>query len=105
MDKFEQTMKEMAKMPPVERERAIGAEKNKCICSTCPTFTGCAKNAGEIFYCANGNSFMCISADKGCICPTCPVMSDLGLKYKSYCLKGSEKALRYENTLWGTRRV
>jgi hypothetical protein len=60
-------------------------------------------NAKEGFYCAVGKSFMCITFDKGCTCPTCPVTSDLGLKYHDYCLKGSEKAQRYEKTVWGTK--
>jgi len=103
MDKFEQMMKDMAKMPPAEMARAVDAEKNKCICGSCPTYTNCAKKAGESFFCAAGKSFMCIDKDKNCICPTCPVTADLGLKYRSYCLKGSEKAQRYENALWGTK--
>ena len=45
---------------------------------------------------------MCISDDKGCICPDCPVGKSVGLKYQKFCLKGSEMAQRYENTLWGT---
>jgi hypothetical protein len=103
MDKFEQMMKEMAKMPKAEMMKAVDAEKAKCTCGSCPTFNKCAKNAGEWFFCATGKSFMCIDADKGCTCPTCPVTADLGLKYKSYCLKGSEKAQRYENAIWGSK--
>ena len=45
---------------------------------------------------------MCISDDKGCSCPQCPIGKEVGLKYKKFCLKGSEMAQRYENTLWGT---
>ncbi len=98
-------MKDMAKMSPVEATKAIDAEKAKCTCGSCPTFTKCAKKAGEWFFCDSGKSFMCIDADKGCICQTCPVTADLGLKYKSFCLKGSERAQSYENTLWGSKGV
>jgi len=105
MDKFEQMTKDMAKMPPAEMMKAVEAEKNKCICGSCPTYTNCAKRAGESFFCENGKSFMCIDADKNCIRTGCPVTSDLGLKYKSYCLKGSEKAQRYEHTIWGAKVI
>ena len=105
MDKFEQMMKDMAKMPEPEMMKAVEAEKAKCICGNCPTYTKCANKAGESFFCASGKSFMCVNDDKGCICPTCPVTSDLGLRYTSYCLKGSEKAQRYEHAIWGTKMV
>jgi hypothetical protein len=103
MHRFERMMTDMAKMPPEEMAKAIDAEKSKCICGSCGTYTNCARKAGESFFCATGKSFMCIDLDKGCICPTCPVTADLGLKHKSYCQKGSEKAQRYENAIWGTR--
>ena len=105
MDKFEQVMQDLGKMPVDERTRALEAESAKCICGTCPTYTECAKNAQEGFFCGNGKSFMCITFDKGCICKTCPVAADLGLTNSDYCLKGSEKARRYESTLWGTKMV
>jgi Protein of unknown function (DUF2769) len=105
MDKFEQMMKDMAKMPKAEMEKAVEAEKAKCTCGSCPTYTNCAKNAKESFFCAAGKSFMCIDKEKECICPTCPVTADLGLKFKSYCLRGSEKALRYESGIWGTKML
>ena len=103
MDKFEKIMQDLEKMPREEKAKLIEAEKAKCICGSCPTYTKCAMNAKEGFYCAVGKSFMCITFDKGCTCPTCPVTSDLGLKYHDYCLKGSEKAQRYEKTVWGTK--
>jgi hypothetical protein len=105
MDKFEQAMKDLAKLPKDEMAKAVEAEKNKCTCGSCPTYTKCAKKAGEIFFCWTGKSFMCIDKDNGCICPTCPVTADLGLKYKSYCLRGAEKAQRYENALWGSKII
>ena len=64
-----------------------------------------AKNAKEMLFCWNGKSFMCISFEKKCLCPTCPVTGDLGLKKQSFCTRGSEKAQRYEHTLWGTKVI
>jgi hypothetical protein len=105
MDKFEQVMQDLATMPEDERTRVLSTEMAKCICSTCPTYTDCAKNAQEAFFCGNGRSFMCITFDRGCVCPTCPVAADLGLGNDRYCLRGSEKARRYETALWGTKMV
>ena len=105
MDKFEETAKMMAKMPPAEMMKAIEMKKEMCTCPKCPTYTNCAKNAKELLFCNAGKSFMCISDEKGCICPTCPVAMEMGLKHKFFCTKGSEKAQRYEGTLWGTKMV
>ncbi len=52
-----------------------------------------------------GKSFMCITNEKGCICPDCPVTKEYGLKNTFFCMKGAEKAQRYENSLWGTKMV
>ena len=96
MDTFEQILQNLATMPKEEKAKLIEAEKAKCICGTCPSYTECARNAGESFYCVVGRSFMCITHDKGCTCRSCPVTSDLGLRFHDCCLKGSEKAQRYE---------
>jgi hypothetical protein len=48
---------------------------------------------------------MCISDDKGCICPSCPITGAIGLKHTSFCTKGSEKAQRYEQAIWGTKML
>lgn len=100
MDQFEKIMQDLEKMPGEEKAKLIAAEKATCICGSCPTFTKCAKDAKEGFYCAVGKSFRYNTFDRGCTCPTCPVTSDLGLRYHDYCLKGSEKAQRYEKTVW-----
>ena len=105
MSKFEDTMKAMAKMPAEEQKKMLEAEKAKCTCPTCPTYNNCAKNAKEMMFCWTGRSFMCISFEKKCICPTCPVTADLGLKKQFFCTRGSEKAQRYEHTLWGTKVI
>ena len=103
MDKFDQIMQNLEKMPQDEKVKLIGAEKAKCICGTCPSYTDCAKNANEGFYCVVGRSFICITHDKGCTCRSCPVTSGLGLRFHDCCLKGSEKAQRYEKIVGGTK--
>ncbi len=105
MDKFEQMMKNVKGMSPEELVAAEEKFKGMCNCPGCPTHNKCAKNAKELLFCITGKSFMCISEDKGCICPSCPVAAEFGLKYKSFCLKGAEKAQRYEHALWGTKMV
>ena len=103
MDTFREIMQKLAKMPEQERKRLVDAGMARCICGKCPDYNTCAKNAQEGFYCAVCRSFNCISYDKGCICPRCPVTSDPGLKYKEFNLRGSEKAHRYENTIRGSK--
>jgi hypothetical protein len=105
VDTFETTLQEMKKMAPEEQKAVMEEKKAMCTCPTCPSYTTCAKNGNELMFCATGKSFMCIPYEKGCICPTCPVAKDLGLKYSSFCTRGSEKAQRYENTLWGSKMV
>jgi len=102
MDKFEQMVQMWGKKTPEEQQTGMEMEKKKCICPGCPTYNQCAKNGKELLFCATGKSFMCISDDKGCICPTCPVTPEYGMKYKDFCLKGSEMAQRYEHTIWGS---
>lgn len=105
MDKFEQTMKDLAGMSKEDQGKTIEKLKGMCICPGCPTYTKCAKNNSEILFCATGKSFMCIDQEKGCSCPACPVAKDLGLKYKSFCTRGAEKAQRFEQTIWGSTLV
>lgn len=102
MDTFEKTMESVSKKTPKEQADLIADFKSKCPCPTCPTYNNCASKAGEKLFCINGKSFMCISDDKGCACPQCPIGKEVGLKHQKFCLRGSEMAQRYESTLWGT---
>jgi hypothetical protein len=103
MDTFEDLMNKMKGMTAEQQAQWIEENKKICICPTCPTYNSCAKKNGEALFCAIGKSFMCISAEKGCMCPTCPVTKVAGLKYKSFCTRGAEKAQRYEHTIWGSK--
>jgi hypothetical protein len=105
MDKFEQMMQDVRKMSPKDMVMAEEKYEGMCICPTCPTHNKCAKMAKELIFCIKGKSFMCISEDKGCICPGCPVTAEFGYKNKYFCMKGAEKAQRYEHALWGTKTV
>jgi hypothetical protein len=105
MDTFDMMQKKMKEMAPEELKKQIESLKGMCNCPGCPSYNSCAKNAKESLYCAMGKSFMCISEEKGCICPTCPVAKTMGLKNKFFCTRGAEKAQRYEHTLWGSTMV
>lgn len=102
MDKFRETMEALSKMPQEEKGKTLDKLRSMCTCPNCPTYNNCAKKADEKMFCYFGKSFMCISYEKGCICPTCPVTPEVGLHYTNFCTRGDEKAQRYEHTVWGT---
>jgi hypothetical protein len=99
MDKFEQTMMNMARMSPQEGMKMLQAVKGTCICGQCPTYTPAARASGEGFFCGTGKSFGHITTEVNCMCGKCPNKADLGLKYGFFCMKGSEKALRYDQSM------
>jgi hypothetical protein len=96
MDKFEQAMQNMAKMPPGEGMKMLQSLMGMCNCGQCPTYTGAARTSGESFFCGTGKSFRHITTEVNCMCGKCPVKGELGLKYGFFCMRGSEKALRYD---------
>jgi hypothetical protein len=105
VDLFEEKMHALKEMAPENRIEVVNNLKTRCPCPTCPSYNKCAKEAGETLFCSTGKSFMCISEEKGCNCPTCPITKEMGLKNKFFCTRGSEKAQRYEHTLWGSTMV
>jgi len=95
-DTFVSMMREIMALPK-DRAKAKTREISKmCVCGSCPTYTGCARNAGEAVFCSHGTSFHCISEAKGCLCPGCPAAKQIGLKYQAFCLAGSEKTQRFD---------
>jgi flagellar biosynthesis component FlhA len=94
LNKFEQVTQMMAKMSEEERMKVVEAKKNLCICGGCPSYTQCAGEKEELLYCTLGKSPACITEEKGCICPQCPITDQMGLKHEYYCTKGSEKEQR-----------
>jgi hypothetical protein len=103
MDKFEQMMKDVKGTSHAQLDKDMEKYKTMCICVKCPTYNACARNAKEMVFCLVGKSFACISEQKTCNCPTCPLTSECGLKHTSFCMKGAEKAQRYEHAIWGTK--
>ncbi len=101
MDPFEARCREMAECTPEQRRQMIEEQQSRCICPTCPTYTNCARNNNERLFCDAGYSPRCITFEVSCLCPTCPVHSDLAMKHQVYCIRGAEKAQRYEREVWG----
>ena len=59
-----------------------------CVCRMCPSFVDCGE---EIVFCMAVNSKSgCISKEKGCLCPGCPVQDWEGFQHVYYCIRGSE---------------
>jgi Protein of unknown function (DUF2769) len=99
VDKFEMAMQNMAKVSLQEGVRMLQGLKAQCNCGGCPTYTAAARTAGESFFCGTGKSFGHITTEVNCMCGKCPVKAELGLKYGFFCMRGSEKALRYDQSL------
>ena len=72
----------------------IEEKKDLCICGGCPSYNNCAKEEQELLYCSLGKSPACIIKENGCICPSCPVTDQMGLKNEFFCTRGSEKEQR-----------
>lgn len=98
MDKFEAAMQNMAKMPPQEGMKMFQALMGRCMCGQCPTYTPAAGASGEGFFCGTGKSFRHITTEVNCLCGGCPVKGELGLRYGFFCMRGSEKAVRYDQS-------
>ena len=100
MDTFEQFAQKLMKMPLIARIDALKAERAKCSCMNCPTYTECAEKLDQGFFCFTGMSIICIDREVECICPTCQVPKDTGLQHTAfYCTRGDEKARRYDRSL------
>jgi hypothetical protein len=93
MEKFLEIAKSMEGMSQEEIAKSLEAKKSICICGDCPSYDECTKNKEELLYCATGKS-ECTITMKGCVCPSCPVTSDMGLTHSYFCSRGSEKQQR-----------
>jgi hypothetical protein len=87
-------MEEMSNLSQEEKKQQINKMKQQCICSNCPTYNDCAGKNNELAYCAVGKSPECITAENGCVCPSCPITSMLGLTHMYFCTKGTEQEQR-----------
>lgn len=93
-----------------ERELILEKRKKQCICDMCPTYRACVlkqkgteaaagggpaegesewKLEGECAFCTVGGS-SCIDEEIECLCSTCPLSREMGLRYSFYCTRGSE---------------
>lgn len=98
MDVFEQWMSTWIEKNTRDRKAWLQAKQGSCTCPACPSYTRCAGERQESFYCITGKSMLCITEDRGCTCNTCPVVPELGLKYQNFCRNGKESVQRYEHT-------
>lgn len=78
----------------MEMNSAEMEEKKKmvlgmCVCGTCPSFIKCDEKGGFCFPIIGKSK--CIKEEKGCLCGSCPVTKQMGLKHSYYCTRGSEK--------------
>jgi hypothetical protein len=60
----------------------------RCICAMCPTYMECEQ--GKAFCMPGAKRSKCIKAENGCICPGCPVFSEMKFSSVYYCIKGSD---------------
>ncbi len=88
MVRFEDAMKMMATMSQDEMKAKIAESAKICadFCGKCPSYTGTGEK--DLVFCAKGKSKK-IKAEKGCLCPGCPVTDAMGLRWDYYCTKGS----------------
>jgi hypothetical protein len=93
MDRFEEMAQKMASMSEDDLKKVVSSLMARCICGRCPTYNDCMRGRKDALFCALGKS-ACPAVKKACLCPTCPVTPDLGLKHGYYCIKGSEKEVR-----------
>jgi len=79
------------RLSPNETRQRTEEFLNMCICSGCPSWTECGEKGGFCLSAIGKSS--CITEEKGCICPRCPVTGKMGFKHDYYCTRGSEKKL------------
>jgi Zn finger protein HypA/HybF involved in hydrogenase expression len=87
---FEQVMESMSGMSAAQTKAKINELDGQCICNMCPSFMGTGEE--KLTFCMIGRSSI-IKEENGCICPGCPVQSDLALRWDYYCTKGSGRQL------------
>ena len=94
MDKLEEAVNQMSKMPEKQRNNLIEMEKKRvCICKRCASYSECMKGSNEGLFCILGKSSCKINVDN-CICAECPAYHSFKLKNDFYCAVGSEMDLR-----------
>lgn len=87
MEKMGKTEDEAAAMI-AEFEAKLPMVKEMCICKGCPSYVA---NETEVGFCHPliGKSAKIVE-EKGCVCGTCPVYAQMGMKNGYYCTRMSE---------------
>lgn len=93
MNKFDQAVKLMGTLSKREGKDLNAKLRDRCECLACPTYLQCAKDKKERLFCFWGNSD-CITAGQSCICGSCTVWQEYGMKNMFYCINGPEIAQR-----------
>jgi hypothetical protein len=68
-------------------------DEDNCICERCPSYPNCAADDFLLLFCFSGKAG-CKVDERGCTCPSCPVLDKYGLQNDYYCVNGSEKQLK-----------
>lgn len=89
MEKFDKAVKEMSMKSKKEGKELNSALRERCECLACPTYAKCARQKNERLFCFWGDS-ECISLGEKCICSSCTVWQEMGLKNRFYCINGPE---------------
>ncbi len=69
----------------------IGNLRESCICTKCPSYAECARNAKTKFFCIDGKP-PCSLERYGCICGQCPVHKSKGFTEYYFCIMGKAKS-------------
>lgn len=93
MDRWEETQREIRSLSHEEREKFVANAMSMCVCGECPTYNDCTRDKMQLLFCDLEKS-NCAMEMTGCICPTCQVAKDQGLKKAYYCVRGNEAAQR-----------
>lgn len=70
---------------PMDRDAANAL----CVCRRCPTYFDCGEPLAFCFY--DEGASTCITVERGCICPGCPVYRTSKFAFDFYCTEGGER--------------
>jgi len=87
-ESFEDKMKAMKDLSDEEMAKRIEEVKAICasFCGECPSYTGTGET--ELGFCITDKS-KAITEEKGCLCTSCPITSQMSLRWKYFCTLGS----------------
>ena len=68
----------------------IGNLRSSCVCTKCPSYGECARNAKELFFCFEGKA-NCTLERYGCVCGLCSVPKAKSFSGTYFCIAGKAK--------------